>query len=142
MAFKVDDLVLPTRYVFHQNRFVGVEMGPYYMTTAGLAALEQRKPRFETLNAAFVEKYGAPSRTRRVRYRGMEEIPRSQSSGSEFVPTQFSEEVHLWENDSVRIEIARWRDVNINRASIETAEWYRMKKAFDEAKKKGSVTNF
>lgn len=112
------------------------------MTTAGLAALEQRKPRFETLNAAFVEKYGAPSRTRRVRYRGMEEIPRSQSSGSEFVPTQFSEEVHLWENDSVRIEIARWRDVNINRASIETAEWYRMKKAFDEAKKKGSVTNF
>lgn len=139
MAFRVDGVVVGTRYVFHNNLFVGVEIG---VTLMGLAALEERKPTFKTLNEAFTTKFGPPTRQRTVRYRTMEEVAHSKSHGSEFVPTRFTEQINVWENDLVRIEIARYRDVSLNRASVETAEWYRMKKTFGENQEKGSVTKF
>jgi hypothetical protein len=126
-AFRVNNMVVMTYYLFHDGRFVGVEMDDNNLGTLN------QTPLFPLMERAFRERYGLPSTLKTFRYVG------TKDDG-----TVYEYDVHVirWENDDATIAMISEAGDHIASITIDTSDWARLKKEQAERVSKPAVTKF
>jgi hypothetical protein len=126
-AFRVNDMVVMTYYLFHNGRFVGVEMGDNNLGTLN------QTPLFPLMERAFRERYGLPSTLKTFRYVG------SKDDGEIY---EYDVHVIRWENEQAKISMISEAGDHIAEITIDSAEWAKLKKEQVERVSKPDVTKF
>ena len=145
-AFRVENAVVATYYIFYEAKFVGVTLSE----TISMSVADYAPPLFAQLSAAFVERYGTPTIRRTFRHHGTREVTirrtvggRSAGSRIDFVPFDYKTFAVVWENDDVNAYLTSGEGARLSYGVIETRAWEKLKEeAREAAKKPASVTPF
>lgn len=145
-AFRVENVVVATHYIFHEGKFVGVSLSE----TLSMSIADYAPPLYAQLSAAFEERYGPPTIRRTFRHHGVEEVKirrtvggRSAGSRIDFVPFDYKTFAVIWENDDVNAYLTSGQGGQLSYGIVETQAWAKLKEeAREQAKKPKSVTPF